>query len=100
MSGPADAVSPLVTQCIRVGATPRMVVVMLHGYAMSAADLSPFAHSLGVSAVFYVPEAPLAAVPVGRAWWPMDQERRRLALAAGPRDLAEEQPTGAPAARA
>lgn len=83
-----------------VGDEPRLVVVMLHGYAMRAADLSPFAHSLGLSAVFYVPEAPLAAVPAGKAWWPMDQERRRVALMAGPRDLAEEVPAGAPAARA
>lgn len=100
MNGPAAAVAPLVSQCISVGATPRMVVVMLHGYAMSAADLSPFAHSLGVPALFYVPEAPLAAEPAGRAWWPMDQASRRLALASGPRDLAEEEPSGAPAARA
>lgn len=100
MSGPTGTVTPLVTECIRVGVAPRMVVVMLHGYAMRAADLSPFAHSLGVPAVFYVPEAPLPAVLSGRAWWPMDLVRRRRALAAGPRDLAQEQPSGAPAARA
>ena len=90
----------LETECIRIGGTPRIAVIMLHGYAMRAADLAPFAHSLGLSAVFYVPEAPLQAVPSGRAWWVMDQERRRLALLAGPRDLATEVPAGAPAARA
>lgn len=73
---------------------------MLHGYAMGAEDLSPFAVSLGLPAVFYVPHAPLEAVPSGRAWWPMDAERRRQALLKGPRDLADERPTGASAARA
>lgn len=89
----------LSTDCIRVGDVPRMAVVMLHGYAMRAADLSPFAHSLGVPAVFYLPEAPLEAIPAGLCWWAMDQERRRVALLAGPRDLASEVPSGAPAAR-
>lgn len=100
MSIGAPPSTALAVECIRVGDHPRLVVVMLHGYAMRGSDLSPFAHSLGLSAVFYVPDAPLAAVPDGRAWWPMDQERRRVALMAGPRDLADEVPAGAPAARA
>lgn len=100
MSSAPAGTTPLATERISVGDEPRLVVIMLHGYAMRAADLSPFAHSLGLSAVFYVPDAPLAAVPEGRAWWPMDQERRRVALLAGPRDLADEVPAGAPAARA
>lgn len=96
--GPAG-VRSLVTECISVGEAPRMAVVMLHGYAMSGADLAPFAHSLGVPAIFYVPEAPLEAVPSGRAWWVMDPEQRRVALLTGPRDLASETPVGAPTAR-
>lgn len=100
MSAASAGPTPLAAEGIRVGDEPRLVVVMLHGYAMRASDLSPFAHSLGFPAVFYVPDAPIAAVPEGRAWWPMDQERRRVALLAGPRDLAEEVPAGAPAARA
>ena len=100
MSGERMAGTALETQRIAVGDPPTLAVVMLHGYAMRAADLAPFAHSLGVPAVFYVPEAPLAAVPGGRAWWPMDQELRRVALLDGPRDLAEARPTGAAAARA
>ncbi len=90
----------LETACIAVGEGPRLAVVMLHGYAMRGADLSPFAHSLGLPAVFYVPDGPLEAVPDGRAWWAMDQERRRVALLRGPRDLATEVPAGAAAARA
>ena len=85
---------------IVVGRNPRTAVVMLHGYAMGAADLSPFAVSLGLEAVFYVPEGPLQAIPTGRAWWPMDRERRQQSLLNGPRDLAEERPAGAPPARA
>ena len=79
---------------------PRLVVVMLHGYAMVPEDLAPFAHSMKVPAVFLLPEGPLAARPSGRAWWEMDHERRVLALAQGPRDLYSEHPLGAAAARA
>ncbi len=87
------------TAGIEVGGSPRVAVVMLHGYAMSSADLIPFTRSLGVPAAYYVPDAPLRAEPSGRAWWAMDQERRRIALRAGPRDLATEVPAGAAAAR-
>ena len=76
-----------------------MVVVGVPGYAMRAADLAPFAESMGVAGEFYFPDAPISVEPSGRAWWPIDQERRRIALTAGPRDLAAESPPGAPAAR-
>ncbi|MEP7325000.1 MAG: hypothetical protein ABI836_03550 [Gemmatimonadota bacterium] len=81
-------------------AEPELVVIMLHGYAMTPEDLAPFAHSMKIPAVFLVPEGPLAAWPAGRAWWEMDHERRALALERGPRDLHAEHPAGAPAARA
>ena len=84
---------------VSVGAASRLSVVVLHGYAMRPEDLVPFARSMGVAAEFYFPEAPLQAEPTGRAWWPIDQERRSRALAVGPRDLFEEHPAGAPAAR-
>lgn len=90
----------LTIQRMDVGGAAQIAVVMLHGYAMRADDLAPFAHSLGLPAVFYVPDGPLEAEPSGRAWWPMDRARRRLALERGPRDLADERPAGAPAARA
>ncbi|MFN8573357.1 MAG: alpha/beta fold hydrolase [Gemmatimonadaceae bacterium] len=76
-----------------------LTVVLLHGYAMRPEDLAPFARSLGVPARFVAPEGPLPAVPSGRAWWPIDQERRTEALAHGPRDLFNEHPTGTRAAR-
>ena len=79
---------------------PRLVVVVLHGYAMRPEDLAPFAASIGVPASFYLPEAPLEAEPSGRAWWPIDQERRSRAMAHGSRDLHGEHPSGAGAARA
>lgn len=75
-------------------------VVMLHGYAMRPEDLAPFTTSLGVPAAYYLPEGPLQAEVEGRAWWPIDQERRARAMAVGPRDLAEEHPAGVAAARA
>ena len=40
-------------------------VVMLHGRNMRAADLAPFAHSLGLPARFIFPDAPLPAASVG-----------------------------------
>jgi len=87
------------TQVVRVAEPPRVAVLMLHGYAMRPEDLSPFAGSMGVPGAFYLPEAPLEAEVEGRAWWPIDQERRAAAMAVGPRDLAQEHPAGAEAAR-
>jgi phospholipase/carboxylesterase len=83
----------------------RIVVVLLHGFAMEPADLSPFAHSLAVPGAFLFPRAPLAAtvepgVQRGRAWWHIDPVARAAALARGPRDFAGEHPDGLPAARA
>jgi phospholipase/carboxylesterase len=78
----------------------RVVVVMLHGFQMEPADLSPFAHSLQAPAWFLFPEAPLPAQPRGRAWWHIDAKARERALAAGPRDFAAQHPPDLPAARA
>jgi phospholipase/carboxylesterase len=78
----------------------RAVVVLLHGFQMSPADLSPFAHSLQAPAWFLFPEGPLAAEPRGRAWWHIDAAARARALAAGPRDFAVQHPPDLPAARA
>jgi phospholipase/carboxylesterase len=78
----------------------RVVVVLLHGFQMAPADLSPFAHSLQAPAWFLFPEAPLPAEPRGRAWWHIDARARERALAAGPRDFAVQSPPDLPAARA
>ncbi len=76
-----------------------LVAVMLHGFAMAPEALSPFAHSLGIPARFFVPAAPLPA-PEGRSWWNIDVEVRARSLATGPRDLSTQHPPDAPAARA
>lgn len=77
----------LETQTIEVAADPAMTIVMLHGYGMQPQDLSPFAHSLGIAARFVFPYGPLTASPSGRAWWPMEMDRR-AGRPAEPRDLA------------
>ena len=76
-----------------------LTLVLLHGYAMRPSDLSPFAHSLGVPAFFLFPQGPLSSPGGGHAWWGVDEEARAAAIAAGPRDLANEYPPGLPAAR-
>jgi phospholipase/carboxylesterase len=75
-----------------------ILIVILHGYSMTAADLAPFATSLSVTATYLFPEGFLAAEPVGRAWFPMDIAARRAAKGA-PRDLAERAPEGLAYAR-
>jgi phospholipase/carboxylesterase len=76
-----------------------LTLVLLHGYAMRPADLSPFAHSLGVPAFFLLPEGPVASPIGGQAWWSVDLEARESALARGPRDLTDAYPEGLAAAR-
>jgi len=76
-----------------------LVVILLHGRMMMATDLAPFAHSLGVAAYFLVPDAPLAATPRGRTWWPVDSEARARQRASGPLDLFAMDPDGRDAAR-
>ncbi len=79
-------------------ASPR-AIVMLHGRNMCAADLAPFASSLGTSAYFVVPDAPFAAPDRGRTWWPIDPELRARELLRGPLDLVDFVPDGRDAAR-
>lgn len=74
-------------------------IVVLHGYSMSAATLSPFAHSLGLDATFYFPQAPLPTMDGGWTWWPVDHEQRTRALALGPRDLTHTCPDREPVRR-
>jgi phospholipase/carboxylesterase len=77
-----------------------LAVIVLHGRQMQASDLAPFAHSLGTRAYFVFPDAPLAAEPRGRTWWPVDSEARMRRLASGPMDLSEMDPPGRAEARA
>ena len=76
-----------------------LVVVMLHGFMMTPQDLSPFAGSIGVPALWLFPEGHVAARPSGRAWWDIDPDVRSAALAIGPRDFAHQSPPDLPRAR-
>lgn len=76
-----------------------LTVVLLHGYAMRPSDLAPFAHSLGIPALFLFPEGPHTSPLGGRAWWEVDLDAREAAANSGPRDLAEDSPRGLPQAR-
>ncbi len=80
-------------------APQQTLVILLHGYAMTPADLAPFGRSLGAEALYLFPEGPVESVGRGRAWWPIDTERRAAAMSSGPRDLADEVPAGLEAAR-
>lgn len=75
-------------------------VVLLHGYSMTPADLSPFASSLGVPARFIFPEGPVDTPDGNKAWWAIDEARRAREMARGPRDLLHDRPEGLVAARA
>ncbi len=88
------------TIIVEAAEVSQLSVVVLHGYAMEPEALVPFASSIGVPARFHFLEGPHRAVPKGRAWWPLDAERRARALAAGPRELASESPEGILDARA
>jgi|SRR5579871_31092 len=77
----------------------RLCMVFLHGYNMSPADLTPFAHSLALPGITYVfPRAQTAVSQQGYAWWP-----RVSAASAGQssvaRDLWQEYPAGREQAR-
>lgn len=76
-----------------------LMLVLLHGYAMEPKDLAPFAHSIGIPALFVFPRGPLLGQEGGYAWWSIDSHARHVALAAGPRDLAEAHPPGLDGAR-
>jgi phospholipase/carboxylesterase len=76
-----------------------LLLVLLHGYAMQPSDLSPFAHSLQLPALFLLPRGPVSSPIGGQAWWEVDLESREAALALGPRDLCDDYPRGLPQAR-
>jgi phospholipase/carboxylesterase len=75
-----------------------LVAVVLHGREMSAMDLAPFAHSLGVAAYFVFPDAPLPA-PRGHSWWPLDPEAHAQTAVGRPSDLFAFDPPGRAEAR-
>ena len=76
-----------------------LALVLLHGYSMRPADLTPFTHSIGIPALFLLPQGPVVSPLGGHAWWSVDLESREAALSLGPRDLADDYPRGLAAAR-
>jgi phospholipase/carboxylesterase len=76
------------------------IVILLHGYAMTAEDLAPLAEAMCLPAALYLPQGLLRAAPRGRSWWPLDEERRSIQLALGARDLLHEYPPSRHNARA
>lgn len=79
--------------------SPRLLVVLLHGWNMRPSDLEPFTRSLGVDADYLVPAGPHAVPDGALAWWPVDEAAREAALSRGPRDLHDAHPVGREAAR-
>jgi phospholipase/carboxylesterase len=81
------------------GLATRLQLVFLHGYDMSPADLTPFAHSLALPGVSYAfPQAPAAVSETGYAWWPRVDEQT-AGREGGARDLWQEYPAGRASAR-
>jgi phospholipase/carboxylesterase len=81
---------------------PRQLVVLLHGWGAPGDDLVPLGEELAAPGrLFVFPEAPLAAMAGGRAWWPLDLARMQSARQRGEeRALRQETPPGLPEARA
>src|SRR5437016_13692765 len=75
-------IAGLRTTAVGAEAAP-LVVVLLHGYAMQPADLTPFAHSLGLPALFLLPQGPQQSSAGGHGWWDIDAEARNAAVARG-----------------
>jgi phospholipase/carboxylesterase len=99
MQEETSTLAGLATTIVRAASAPELTVVLLHGYDMSPGDLSPFAHSITVPALFLLPRGPLTSHNGNGAWWGVDVEARAQAQSLGPRDLADEYPTGVGAAR-
>jgi phospholipase/carboxylesterase len=91
-------IAGLQTTVVGITDTP-LTLVLLHGYAMRSTDLAPFAHSLGLPALFLLPQGPVTSPNGGHAWWTVDPESREAALRVGPRDLVDDYPQGLAAAR-
>lgn len=100
-----------VVQAIDEGETPKLVVIICHGYGASGTDLLDIAtyfmradDRLANHVQFIVPEAPLSlasiGMPGGRAWWHLDVEKLVRAVELGEfRNLRNDHPDGLPVAR-
>lgn len=100
-----------VVQDIDENETPKLAVIICHGYGAPGTDLLDLATTfLGAdpriadNVQFIVPEAPVSldslGMTNGRAWWHLDVERLVRATELGEfRDLREDHPDGLPEAR-
>jgi phospholipase/carboxylesterase len=74
-------------------ASPRVVVVLCHGFGAPGTDLVPIGQmllqqpKLSGNVQFLFPEAPISLEDLGlfdgRAWWPIDMRRLQMAVALG-----------------
>ena len=93
------------------GPTPRLAVVLCHGFGAGGTDLVPLGAELAAhdpriaeQVQFVFPAAPLSlahlGMPGARAWWPLDLARIEALRAKGQaRDLSMETPDGLALAR-
>lgn len=91
--------------------SPKLIVVLSHGYGAPGTDLVPFGPELIETSPllsnhvqFVFPQAPIDltdhGIPGGRAWWHLDMLKLQMAVATGRfRELRAEQPEGLPEAR-
>lgn len=103
--------SCIVTDMLPEGSSPRLMVVMCHGFGAPGSDLVPLAAelvnlqpALADAAQFVFPAAPLSldqyGMYGGRAWWPIDIEGLNRAIQLGEfRDLRAELPPELPESR-
>ena len=87
------------TVWVEPAAAPRAAVLLLHGFDMTPAQLSPIAASLKLPALVALPCGPIARAGGGRAWWPVDDAARAARMQAGPADLHDSHPPGRERAR-
>lgn len=72
-------------------------IICMHGYGADASDLSPFGEQVRLKspARWIFPEAHLPLAPMGRMWFPIDEERvARLQFGGEALDLSGERPEG------
>jgi phospholipase/carboxylesterase len=94
MPDECDAVDVLDCIVLPASKTLECVLIFLHGYGMCAQDLVSHCQLLGPHSSIYLPQGPIIETVSKRSWWPVDVERREKQLHIGPRDLANEHPSG------
>jgi phospholipase/carboxylesterase len=99
MQDDSDAINALDCVVLPATAALKCTLIFLHGYDMSAQDLVAHCQLLGAHSSIYLPQGPVVGSSSKRSWWPVDKHRREQQLHNGPRDLANEHPSGRDAVR-